>query len=285
MQRRKSVLKRLERCLSSGAALSGVAAVGLLATTSARAASTPVTFAQFVQATQSPNANQFAYVDNGAASDADLTTENNGVLGVAIPVTFTFLSFTGTLPADLMGPQQATITLTSSTTEAVQTAAVFGITLGHQQVFGNGSETDTLTIMRDSAAGEGTGARTDLLTMTFTGNLLGELGDTTPSLTGNTSDGNTVTYTSDFISIAPTGSDDFNMAFTSWTTLASGAGLSMSALPGDSYFASATAAGTATFDSSITPVLTSVPEPGVGAMAFGLGMMTLTLRRRRVARA
>jgi hypothetical protein len=279
------VLKTRKRFVFIGAALTAMTVIGMFSTSSAYAATTPITFAQFVQATPNPDSNQFAYVDNGPTSDAQITTQSGGVNGVSIPVIFTFLAFTGSLPADLRGGQQATLTLTSSTTEAVQTATVFGETLGHQQVFGNGSATDTLTITRDTPAAEGNGGRTDLLTMSFTGSLLGELGDTTPSLTGNTSDGDTVSYSSDFFSIAPTAADDFNMAFSSWATADTGAGLSLSSTAGDAYFASATAAGTATFDSSVTPVVTSVPEPGLGPIVLGSGIVALALRRQRQPRA
>src|SRR5580704_9855124 len=100
MKMSKAARRRIERSLSMAPVLCGAAAIGVLAL-SAHAASLPITFAQFVEATPSSNANQFAYVDNGASADAVLTTESNGVTGVAIPVTFTYLSFAGTLPADL----------------------------------------------------------------------------------------------------------------------------------------------------------------------------------------
>jgi len=181
VNRNSSKRGRVSKC----AVVSGMAAIGLLATAGARAANSPFTFAQFEQATQSTNANQFVYVDNGPTSDAEFTTQSNGVDGVSIPVIFTFLTLNSALAPDLQGPQQAMLTLTSSTTAAVQTANVFGETLGNQQVFGNGAAGDTLTITRDTPASEGSGARRDLLTMSFTGGLLGQLEASTPSLSGN----------------------------------------------------------------------------------------------------
>jgi PEP-CTERM motif len=266
-----------------------IAAMFPLATAvTARAANSPVTFAQFEQSTASSNSNQFAYLDNGPAADAVLTTESAGVNGVSIPVNFTFLTVSGSLPADLRGPLQAHLTLTTNTTAAVQTVNAFGGTLAHQQVFGTSAAPDVLAITLDSPAAEGTGSRTNLLTMSFTGGLLGQLGQATPSLSGNTANGDTVTYSSDFVGFSSSAANDFNVAFTSWVTNLVGGGLSLSATAGDSYFASATAAGAATFDSTIVPSTTSspVPEPATGGMALiGIGLLTLTARRGRKLRA
>jgi hypothetical protein len=265
------------------------AAIVMLGSTSAKAASSPFTFAQFIQATQSSNSNQFEYVDNGPAieedpaTDAELTTAVNGQTGVSIPVVFTYQAVNGTLPLDLQGPQSAILTLTSSTLAGVQTASAFGETLSQQQFFGNGLETDTLTITRDTPAAEGNNSMTNLLTMTFTGTLAGQLGTPTPSLSGDTNNGNTVTYTSDFLTFSGAADDDFNMAFSSWTTLIGGLGLSESTNIDDDYYASATAAGAATFDTTITPVITTnSPEPASCTIILGLGFLTLMRRRSAV---
>jgi hypothetical protein len=281
----KSVVRQKFRFLPARIKLSGaIAATVLIGTANVDAASQPFTFAQFEQATQSSDANEFDYVDNGASSDAELTTDNDGVVGVSIPVIFTYQTLNGTLPADLQGPQQATLTLTSSTTAGVSVISAFGKQLGDQQIFGNGNATDTLSITRDTPAAEGSGSMTNLLTMTFTGDLLGDIGSRTPTLSGSTTEGNTVTYTSDFITFSPSADDDFNMAFTSWTTTADGNGLEESGIKDDSYFASATAAGAATFDSTLTPIVTSIPEPAGGSVAAALGLLAVMLRRRRAAR-
>jgi hypothetical protein len=284
-----SVVKCRLGLYRSLAVLSGAMTAAILfAAGGAQAASSPFTFAQFEQATHSANANQFEYVDNGpgAGNDAELTTAVNGEVGVSIPVIFTFLTLNGTLPADLQGEQDATLTLTSSTVEPVSVVTAFGRQISDQEVFGNGNATDTLSIIRDTPAAEGTGSQTDLLTMTFTASLLGSLGDRTPSLSGDTGSGDVVTYASDFISISSTAEDDFNIAFTSWTSILDGDGLERSATAGDNYFASATAAGAGTFDSTLTPVVTSsTPEPAVATIGMAAGIMMLLLRRRHAARA
>jgi hypothetical protein len=119
--------------------------------------------------------------------------------------------------------------------------------------------------------------------------LAGVLGTPTPSLSGDTNNNDTVTYTSDFLTFSPEADNDFNMAFSSWTTVfdeateaadIAGLGLSQSPIEGDSYYASATAAGAATFDTTVTPSLTtSVPEPGACTIALGLGLLMLMRRR------
>ena len=99
------------------------------------------------------------------------------------PLCLTTCSFSGAFPADLQGPQNATATLTSSSTSDVATG--FSDSIDDQQIMGNGEMTDVLAITRDTPAAEGSGSRTNLLTMTFTGQLFGEIGGLTPQLSGS----------------------------------------------------------------------------------------------------
>ncbi len=71
------------------------------------------------------------------------------------------------MPADLTGNQDATLAMTSSSTG---NASVLGGIVGTQTFNG---QTNTITITRDTPAAEGTGTKTNLLTITFTGTLLG----------------------------------------------------------------------------------------------------------------
>jgi hypothetical protein len=226
----------------------------------------PVTFAQVTESSSNPNANVFAYLDNGKASsgDAELGTDVGGVFGAPVAANFTFL-LSG-LPADLQGVQDATISLTASTV----TPVVDG-TDGHEQDFtGLGQYTDVLSITRDTPAAEGNGSRTNLLTMTFTGELEGRIAGTTPTLSGNTSLGDTVTYTSDFVSFASSAEQDFNLAFSSWNPDL--------ALSSDGYFKNATAAGTGTFDFGAASVGT--PEPAaLPWFVVGLALVMTRVRR------
>ncbi len=170
------------------------------------------------------------------------------------------------------------LTLTSSTLSPVVTG--FGGLVGDQQITGNGSLSDQLTITRNTPAAEGTGTRTDLLTMTFTAQLLGALGSS-PQLSGDTSLSYTVNFASDFLTF-PNGEHDFSMTFSSWD---SGLQLSNQHL-GDStsqYYQAAAAAGAGTFAANTV----AIPEPStlvlgfVGALSLLIGWARTMLVRRK----
>jgi len=264
-----------QRRLSRVASLTGfvkpvIGTLFLLSAASAVHAAGPVTFAQAIETSANADANVFAYNNNSATPDATIGTSTGGALGAAIPISFTYLSGAGILPADLMGVQNATISMTASTTKTVATA--FGGTFADQAIDGLGSFVDTIKLTRTMAAGEGTGLRTNLLTVTFTGNLEGAVGGTTPSLNADTSLNDTVIYSSDFLSFVGSTQQDFNVAFSSWDPLVtppSGLGINS-----DGFFNSATAAGAATFDfqgaSSVIPEPASVPIVILSLMSVAL---------------
>jgi len=218
--------------------------------------SSPITFAEFQQPPSGATTDDFAYLNDGAASDAELVSEPVAPAGV--PILFDFLSTNGILPADLQGAQAAILSLTSSTTSAVATA--FGGSVGDEQTLGSGQLADVLSITRNTPAAEGNGSRNNLLTMTFTGQLFGALGGHSPQLAADTNFGYVVTYSSDFLKFTgATQQNNFTLNFTSWTTTAAdannGNGLEIAA---DNYFESAIASGSATFESDSVAVL---PEP------------------------
>ena len=180
------------------------------------------------------------------------------------------------LPADLQGIQDATVSLTTSTIDPVTTA--FSGMLGVQSFDGSGTVVDVLKITRTTPAAEGNGTRTNLLTMTFTDDLLGVIGGRTPQLSGNAPP-DTVTYSSDFLNFNNGGEQNYSLTFSSWASTGDGGGLELSSTPGDDFFASATAAGTGTFDGQV-----SIPEPASGTLALiGLGALA-RVRRSRTAR-
>jgi len=241
---------------------------GILGVSSAAHASA-VSFAQFTQS--APGGNGFSYVNNGLGNDAEFDTNGLTTGGLAIPVNFTFLIVSGPLPADLQGVQNATLTLTTSTTSPVTTSGPFSM----EAVTGAGAQTDTLTITRDTPAAEGTGSRTNLLTVSFTGNFIGVLGGLTPQLEADSTLGNTVTYSSDFLNFTNAIQRDFSSTFTSWITAADGNGLEID--PTDGFYASATSAGTGTFDAAV-----SIPEPASTAPAALIaGAAIFAFRRSR----
>jgi PEP-CTERM motif-containing protein len=258
----------------SSVALSLAGLLLLGSTQAAQAVSSPVTFAQFKESTSGSNTNQFAYIDNGPSGDAQFGTDVGGVLGAPVPATFSYLSIVSLLPADLQGVQDATVSLTTSTIDPVTTA--FNGMLGVQTFDGSGTVVDVLKITRTTPAAEGNG--TNLLTMTFTDDLLGVLGGRTPQLSGNAPP-DTVTYSSDFINFNNSGEQNYSLTFSSWASTGDGGGLELSPTAGDNFFASATAAGTGTFDGQV-----SIPEPASGTLALiGLGALA-RFRRSRTAR-
>ncbi len=259
----------------------GPVALGVLLAAScvATASAGPLTFAQFHEANGTGNANLFAYINNTSNStgDVELVTMPGSTVGGAIPVTFNFLQVGGSLPADLQGNQPATLTMTSSSKQGVQLA--FSNTLGNETFDASGALTDTLSITRNSAAAEGNGSRTNLLTMTFTGQLVGFINGGNPSLSGDTTIGATVNFSSDFLTFE-NGQKNYSLTFSSWTTTGLGGGLQLAFSNAFQSFLAATAAGTGTFAANVV----AVPEPSTLALA-AIGCIALvTFRRRRKAR-
>lgn len=254
---------------------SGLAGFLIPMASSVQAATAPVTFAQVIESTANGNPNVFAYLDNGPGTGAEFGTDVGGVFGAAAPAEFTFLSVLGSLPADLAGVQDATISLTSSTTSPVTVSGPFG----DEPINGSGTEVDVLKITRDTPAAEGGGARTNLLTMTFTGQLLGAIGGATPQLSGNSALGDTVTYSSDFLSFAQSTEQDFSVTFSSWgPAVPPPPGLSVAT---DGFYNDATAAGAGTFD--FQGNATRMPEPGSVSLIV-LGSAALLAGGRRSGR-
>ncbi len=250
------------------ASLAAFAILASLGAASAAQASV-ITFAQFTEA--GPGGNAFAYQDNGPTADAQLDTISGSTIAAPIPVNFTFLSSAfGALPADLIGSQNATLTMTSSTLSPILPGP-----FDTQSITGAGSVVDTLTFTRDTPAAEGAGSRTNLLTITFTGLLAGPVGGRTPQLIADTGLGYTVDYSSDFLDFSGSTERDFSLTFSSWTTSSTGNGLSPSSI--DSYFSSATAAAAGTFDGT-------VPEPSTLALAALAALALLSRRPRQPAR-
>jgi hypothetical protein len=232
----------------------------------AQAVLLPSTFAQFHQTASGPNANVFAYINNAAlpADDAELVTNPGGSdIGGAIPVVFNFLAGAGTLPVDLQGNLDATLTLTSSTKAAVTN---FGPNIiGDQAINGDGSFINKLTITLVTPIAE---PGSNLLTVTFVGQLLGALNGA-PQLSADTQVvGETVTFSSDFLTFSGA-QRQFSLTFSSWN-----GGLQIT----PPFFQATTAAGAGTFAANAT----FVPEPSTFAMGIiGLTMVLVGFGRRR----
>jgi len=236
----------------------GAAVVLNVGPVASAAATAPVTFAQAIETSANANPNVFTYTNNVAGNTATFGT----TVGATVPIDFEFESGAGSLATTLPGMQNATITMTSTTNSQVVTAFAGAFA---EQAFPTGF-TNTIAITRTTPASVGTGAKTNLLTVTYTGTLEGAIGGTTPQLDADTALGNTVTYSSDFLSFAGATQEDFNVAFSSWAPLVTPpTGLGINA---DNYFNSATAAGAATFDFAGTA--TVIPEPAsMSTLMFG----------------
>jgi hypothetical protein len=235
-----------------------VAGVVLLAATSWASAQAK-TFAQVTESSSDPAGNDFAYINNGPSGDAELTTDPGGVLGAPIAVDFTFLNgLGGPLASQINIP--ASLTLTSSTLTPVTPAG--GGLVAYQPLTGHGAAPDVLSITISPAEEAALGvSSTNLLTLTgFTGNLIGVVGGSTPQLYGDTELGNTVGYSSGFVSFPAGSQEDYSVALSSWLSVPP-AGLQIAP---DGYYGGATASAAGTFDFSAT-----VPEPSTTALALG----------------
>jgi hypothetical protein len=242
----------------------------LLGVFASGAKASPVTFAQFHQVGSNPN-DVFEYIDGGPQGIAEFLTINGGD-SREIPVTFSYLTVPaalGTVPSDLMTTVNGFVKLTSATTQPVVTENFGPTQIDNQEFNGATDIVDSLSITLGSGYNETAGS--NLLTMTFTGGLLGVDGGLTPELSGNTNLGDTVTYTSDFLSFLPAVQENYSLTYTSWTTIADGNGLEIDSV--DNYFQSATAVGAGTFD------VTVIPEPTGSALVFAGALCFLTLRR------
>lgn len=254
---------------SSIVAAVGMVAMGLVQTSQAA----PSTFAQFNEAPDVDGSNLFSYINTPAATGPSIAelVSDPAEAATGIPVTFSFLNLPG-LPADLQGVQDATLTLTSSTESTVQTG--FGGVVLEQDITGIPLTNDVLTITRDTPAAEGGGSKTNLLTVDFTGELIGAMNSRTPQLSGDTNEGDTVVYSSDFVGFA-NGTNDYSLTFSSWTSTDS-AGSGLIADPSDNFYTTATAAGAGTFDATV------IPEPS--SLALG-GLLLILGRRNRFSKA
>lgn len=253
-------------------------ALAVLLGLSASIQAAPVTFADFDQSnsTGSANDNLFSYTESGVAGSGGTAT----LSATSIPVTFYYSSVSG-LPAALDGPQAATLTLTNVTTNQAVTTEPFGATTFAEDVFPafpGTTVTDTLTLTRTTPFN----GLSNLLTLTFTGELLAGLNGYTAQLTGQTASpfNDTVSYSSSFLNFGSPTAADYSLSFTSWTTTADGNGVEQDTA--SSLLKSATAAGTGNFDVQSAPTVSSnVPEPAATAVGAICGVMMLKRRLKR----
>lgn len=236
-----------------------IAGAAFLAAAAVPASATTTTFAQFFQ--QNPSARLFSYtnLDNGATKAATIT-------GNAIPVYFNY-GLSG-LPADLASVQFATLSV-----NFVSNQGTTGTGSDRSQAFDT-STNGSISLIRTTAAAEGAGTRTNLLTVSFTNASL-EAGENAGAFTFASTVGSTITFTSDFLNFSQVIEKDFSFSF-------SGSAPTFSAPIGSSS-RNLAFSGTGTFASNPPP---SVPEPASWAlMLVGFGALGASMRARKAVQA
>lgn len=239
-----------------------LAAAALVASATPALASTE-TFGQFIQKT--PNARLFTYtkLDSGANKKAEIK-------GTSIPVYY-LLAAAG-LPADLTGLQNATLSV-----DFVSNLGTTGTGSSRTQLFDTVTS-GSISFVRDTAAAEGNGDRTNLLTVSFTNAEL-DASQNNGSFTFKSNNDSVITFTSDFLDFSNVVSKDFSFSF-------SGANPTFNAPVGSSS-RNLSFSGSGTFASDPAPmVVGGVPEPASWALMLGgFGLIGATMRTRKTALA
>lgn len=239
----------------------------LLVAGAAVPAQATTTFGQFLQRTPSARLFRYENQDSGATRKASIYTTGTatGTSVASIPVYY-ILSAVG-LPADLTGLQNAHLTV-----DFVSNLGTTGSGSSRKQLFDtvvNGS----ISITRDTAAAEGSGTRTNLLTVSFTNAEL-DASQNAGAFTFKSNDDSVITYTSDFLDFSHVVTKDFSLSF-------SGSNPTFSAPLGKSS-RSLRFSGTGTFASDPAPLVPGVPEISTwGMMLIGFGTVGAVMRTRR----
>ena len=242
-------------------------ASALLAAGAAVPADATTTFGQFLQ--RNPSARLFRYQnqDSGSTRKASIYTTGTptGTSVASIPIYY-ILSAAG-LPADLTGLQNAHLTV-----DFVSNVGTTGTGGDRMQLFDT-LVSGSVVITRDTAAAEGSGTRTNLLTVSFTNAEL-DASQNNGSFTFKSNNNSVITYTSDFLDFSNVVTKDFSFSF-------SGASPTFQAPIGKSG-RNTRFSGTGTFASDPAPIVPSVPEISTwGMMLIGFGTVGAAMRGRR----
>ena len=242
--------QKMSRSRGRLAATFALAALALALQASAQAS--PTTFAQFTQAAPGT-----PFALNNAVSFGQA-----GIQGSSTQVYFNFTGASGQSTV----VHNATLLLQAATSVPATSATLGGNTYLDQSINANN---DVLTII-DNNTGK------TLLSLTFTGDIVGKQNDTSASLSGSNdpvAGGNTVTYSSQFVNFAP-GVNSYLLGLTSISP-------SLSIGPGG-FLNSFTSSITGSFAGT---TLAAVPEP-VSVAMFSTGILAtviLATQRKRLA--
>lgn len=242
-----------------------LASAVLLSASAVPAFAATETFGQFIQKSPSDRAFSYTKLDSGTNKKAEIK-------GSGIPVYF-LLGLSG-LPADLTGLQDAHLSVDFISNLGTTAGATSG---SRVQLFDTVS-TGSISFTRDSAAGEGDGTRTNLLTVTFSNAEL-DASNGSGSFTFKSNADSVITFTSDFLDFTNVVDKDFSFSF-------SGASPTFSAAVGSSS-RNLAFSGSGTFASDPAPlVVGGVPEPASWALMLGgFGLLGMTLRTRKASQA
>lgn len=192
-----------------------------------------VTFGQYTQRVASQD---FVFTNN--TLNATFRTVDGGS-----PVSFTYSNISFGLPAELSGPQDAHVFISSTTTAPAQTS------LGNRAVQPFNS-TFTVQILRDTPfMGLSNLLTATVTTATSNPDLTGEQNSMAAAFTASTPIQNIV-FTSSFINFSGTSNRDFSLSFSS---------VNPSYTIGATFLNDFTAAGTGTFASSPPPIFMLTP--------------------------
>jgi len=231
-----------------------VAAVGVFAA-SVPSFAGPVTFAQFSQT--NPGAS-FTFTNNTLSG-------NDLLLTATVPVDFKYLVPNGYGPVSTVIPASLTMTGVVSANAFTSAGFIFqpfsSITMNFTDI---ATSSNLLTVVTGT-----------------TGTLLGQPGSNSAVLNGDTGGGDTVTFTSDWLSFAGVLNEDFSLSFSGLNPTLAIQGAGANVHPGK--LRTFTAAGTGTF--GVETPDRGVPEPSPAlALLFGAaGLALLFARNRKLA--
>lgn len=236
-----------------------LASAGLLAGLAIPAHAATQTFGQFIQKSPAPRLFNYTNLDSGANKKARIT-------GNSVPVYF-LLAADGLAP-DLDGLQNAHLTV-----DFLSNLGTTGSASSRVQLFDTASA-GSINFTRDTAADEGNGTRTNLLTVSFTNAEL-DASQNGGSFTFKSNANSVITFSSDFLDFTNVVNKDFSFSF-------SGASPTFNAPIGSSSRSMAFS-GSGTFASDPAPLVVGlVPEPASwGMMLVGFGAIGGIARRRK----
>jgi len=225
------------------------------------------TFGQFLQRVPSARLFQYLKQDSGTHKKAEIRTTGTATGNTVASIPVYYIMSVPNLPADLVGLQNAHLTV-----DLISNLGTTGTGADRVQLFDT-ITSGTISVIRDTAAAEGTFARTNLLTVSFTNAEL-DASNGSGSFTFKTNANSVISYSSDFLDFSQVVSKDFSFSF-------SGASPSFSANLGSSG-ASTRFSGTGTFGSNPEPTTIGVPEVSTWTMLFlGFGAVGTVMRAGR----